>query len=335
MKRAQRSLLIGAAGGLAFALLFSASFLFAFHDPTPHRLPVAVVAPAPVIAKLEAGLAASAPGAFVLRGYPSGPAARTALIHRRVDGALVLGPVRAELLVAEAGGTASAQTLAQAFTAALSATGEHLRVYDVAPLPVGNREGLSVFFLVLSMLLPSLAVGALSSIATRDPMVTAPVQAMVLVAFAVVLGALGATVADALTGALVGHYPAMFAVAALFSLAVAAPTAALARIHTAGTALATLTFVVVGLPATGGPVGLSPFQPAFFRAFNPALPPTAAIPALTNVSYFNGSATSEDLVILAVWAAAGLLVLLLTGAFQRRHRQHLVVAPVSGQGAPA
>ncbi len=133
---------------------------------------------------------------------------------------------------------------------------------------------------------------------------------------AVVIGAATAWIADGATGALPGHYPALAGIAALFSLGVSTRTAALARIAPPGVALAGLTFIVVGVPATGGPVGLAQFLPAFFRFLNPALPASVTIPAMTNVVYFDGHAIGQDLWVLTAWAVGGLLALLAASRFR-------------------
>jgi len=64
MSEPQQRLLVGAIAGLVLAMCFAGSFLAAFHEPSPHRLPVAVVASAPEVRQLEAGLNAHLRGAL-------------------------------------------------------------------------------------------------------------------------------------------------------------------------------------------------------------------------------------------------------------------------------
>lgn len=330
MSQPQQRLLVGAIAGLVLAMCFAGSFLAAFHQPSPHRLPVAVVASAPEVRQLEAGLNAHLRGAFRLEPYGTQAAARAAVADRNVDGAFIVTAHALRLVVASAAGMAPAQALTQAFTK-LTPSGRHsLQVTDMVPLPANNREGLSVFFLVLSVLLPSLVVGAASSLAARE--VPAALQTAVLVAFAVLVGAATVWISDGLTGGLPGHYLALAGTAALLSLAISAPTAALARIAAPGAALAILTFLIVGVPATGGPVGLAQFMPAFFQIFNPALPPSVTVPALTNIAYFHAHAIAPDLLVLAAWAVAGLLAQLTTSRLKTRHRQ--ATASHNGQPSP-
>jgi hypothetical protein len=144
----------------------------------------------------------------------------------------------------------------------------------------------------------------------------------VLAGAAVTIGAATVWVADGLTGALPGHYLALAGVAALLSLAISVPVAGLARVSRPVAALAALVFVILGIPATGGPAGLARFLPAFYRALNPALPPPAALTALTNTAYFNGHAITGDLWVLAAWVAAGIATMLATYKIQRHVVNH-------------
>jgi len=66
-----------------------------------------------------------------------------------------------------AGGTAPEQALTGAFTAVAARSGRHLLVSDVVPARASDSEALSSWFLVLSVLIPSLAAGSASALALR------------------------------------------------------------------------------------------------------------------------------------------------------------------------
>jgi hypothetical protein len=321
MTHANRRLVGIAAGALIFCFSFGWSFLAAFHAPAPHQVPLGVVAPAAEAHQLSAMLDAHVPGGLSLHTYASVAAAREAVVQRAVDGAFIAGahPV---LLVASAGGSATAQFLETTFGSVASAAGLPLRVSDVVPLPASNSAGLALFFLMLSVLIPSIAVGLVSTLAARNS--DARPQAGVLTVGAIAIGAVAAWIVDGITGAVPGHYLALAGICALLSLAVSASSAALARITPPAAALALLSFVVVGIPATGGPAGMAQFMPAFFRDVAPGLPASRALPALTNAAYFGGSETALDLWVLAIWIVAALVVLVLAGS---RHR----IASEAGQ----
>jgi hypothetical protein len=50
--------------GAAFAAIFVALTLSAYHAPSPHHLPVAVAGPAAVTSRVEHAVDSAAPGAF-------------------------------------------------------------------------------------------------------------------------------------------------------------------------------------------------------------------------------------------------------------------------------
>ena len=297
----------------AFAAIFVALTLSAFHAPRPHDLPVGIVGLAVVTSRVEHALDSAAPGAFGWRSYTSEAGARTGIAQREVDGALVASGLNLRLLVAQGGGTGPAQVLTQAFGAAAARSGRHLVVADVVPPLPGDTQALSSWFVVLSVLIPSLAAGSGSALAFRRARPALAVAAPVAVA--VVIGVVSAAVADGIAG--LGNYAAIAGVVALFSLAVAAPTAVLARIWPPLVTVAVLVLIVFGIPVSGGPANLASFGPAFLRVLDPALPLGVAASAVRNVVYFGGHATALRLWVLGTWALAGVAGLILVTALRR------------------
>jgi nucleotide-binding universal stress UspA family protein len=314
------------AGTLAFAALLITLVLSAFHQPQPHGLPVGVVAPVQDARHLQAALSTHLPGAFDLRSYPTAASARTAISHRGIDAAVIAGPGGLRLLTADAGGLAPAQAVTAAFGAVAAKTGQALTVTDVVPPLSRDSEALSPFFLVLGVLFPGLAAGSASALAFRRSgpawAVAAPVMA------AAVAGLAAAGLAVGVTG--LPDYPAIAGIVALFFLAVAAPTAFLARVSPALAPLAVVIFIVFGIPVSGGPSGLAGFGPGFLRALDPALPLGVAASALRNTVYFHGYATAPHLWVLAAWAGGGIAALALVVAMRRRPGRHLAVAGPAG-----
>jgi nucleotide-binding universal stress UspA family protein len=297
----------------AFAAIFVALTFSAFHAPRPHDLPVGIVGPAAVTSRVEHALDSAAPGAFRFRSYHSEAGARTGITQREVDGALVASGRNLRLLVAQGGGTGPAQVLTQASGAVAARSGRHLVVTDVVPPLPGDTQALSSFFVVLGVLIPSLAAGSGSALAFRRARPALAVAAPVAVA--VVIGVVSAAVADGIAG--LGNYAAIAGIVALFSLAVAAPTAVLARIWPPLVTVAVLVFIVFGIPVSGGPANLASFGPAFLRVLDPALPLGVAASTVRNVVYFGGYATALHLWVLAAWALAGVAGLILVTALRR------------------
>jgi len=167
----------------AFVAIFVALTLSAFHKPTPHDLPVGIVGSAAVTRQVEHALDSAAPGAFRFRSYHSEASATTAIAQREVDGALVASGANLRLLVTQAGGTGPEQALSGAFAAVAARSGRPLIVSDVVPPRASDSQALSSWFVVLSVLIPSLAAGSASALAFRRARrawsVAAPVAACV------------------------------------------------------------------------------------------------------------------------------------------------------------
>lgn len=292
---------------VAFGAVFLTVTLTAFHKPTPHAVPVGIVAPAGGTQRLRSALERSAPGGFALRSYPSEAQARTAIADRQVDGAVVAGAHATTLLIARAGGSAPAQFLTTAATGLAAHTGKRLAVVDAVPPPADDSQGLSPYFMILCVLFPSVATGSATAHLFRRRRAIWRIGVPVATAAAVGLAVAG--VADGIAGA--GDYLSIAGIVALFSLAIAAPTAALGRIRLPLIGLAVLTFLVLGIPASGGPSNLSAFVPGSLRALHAVLPLGVATDALRNTVYFHGNDTAGHLWVLGAWAGVGIAALLL------------------------
>jgi nucleotide-binding universal stress UspA family protein len=308
----------------AFTALFVTLVLSAFHAPAPHDVPVGIVASARVTGQVADALDGADQGAFDLHVYGSEAAARAGIAHRQVDGALIAAGSGLHLLVAQAGGTGPTQALTGAFEALAAHSGRPLAVTDVAPPLPRDTEALSPFFVILGVLIPSVAGGSASALLFRRARRAWSIAAPVVVAVAA--GAIAAGIADGVAG--LGHYAAVAGIVALFSLAVAAPTAALGRIFPPLVSAGVLVFIMFGIPASGGPASLGRFGPGFLRVLHPALPLGAGADAVRGAVYFDGYGTAGPLWVLTAWAAAGLVALTLAVLLRRP----VAVAPVAPVG---
>jgi nucleotide-binding universal stress UspA family protein len=312
-----------------FGAIFLSLALSEFHRPSPHGIPVAIVAPATMTGQIEEALGNAVPGGFNLQVFGNEAAAQAAITHNQVDGALIASPDGLRLLVAQAGGTATVTALNTAMTAVATHSGQSLTVTDVVPPTVDDSLALSPFFVMLGILIPSLAAGSASAMVFRRSSPAWGLAAPAVVA--IPLGAVAAGIADGIAG--LGNYAAIAGIVALFSLAVAAPTAALARISPPLTALAVLAFLVLGLPASGGPSNLAAFGPGFLRVLHPALPLGLGASAVRSAVYFDGYGMAGPLWTLGAWAVGGTAALALVIAWRRRSR--VVQVPLEAEAVPA
>jgi hypothetical protein len=293
-------------GATLVSMFIVGSFAGALHQPRPHELPVAVVAPSSTTEHVADALAEHMHGAFRVTGYQSEAAARKAVLTGSEDGALIIGSTQDHLLVAGAQGALTVNAVTTAAQAVATSAGQHVTVTDVRPLPAGNPGGDVQLFLLLALALPSIAFGAALSGALGAKL-RAPTRLGVLAAYAVIVGAGSVLVVNGIVGALVGAPLALLGLAALCAFAIAAACAGAVRLMGLSAApLLALLIVVVGEPAAGGPYG-SAFVTPWYAHLGSALPAGAMLPAVRDVLYFNGNALGGPLLVLSLWAGLGAL----------------------------
>ncbi|MFC6079768.1 hypothetical protein [Sphaerisporangium aureirubrum] len=299
--------IIGAVlGATVLGMLFVASFLGALHAPEPHHVPVAVVGPPEVVSRLDAALTRARPGAFELTGYATPQAARAALLGREVDG--VIDPVAGKLTVASAAGRTAATVLTGVFQGVAKAQGAQLAVEDAVPLPPGDAGGIAGMFYALALVLPGIGLAVLLSQVAPGLGWAGRTGALLLGAVTAGLG--NAWLAGVVLGALPGAFTALTLASTAIVLTIGLIVAGLLRVvGPAGAGLAALLFIPIGLPASGGPLGAN-FVPEWYAMVGRVLPVGPGADLVRDVVHFGGAALTVPLTVLACWALAGLVLLL-------------------------
>jgi len=299
-------------GVLVLELGFIASYVGALHAPTPHAVPVAVVGTPEAASAIESRLAAAGAGdAIRLVTKPSLSAARAAIDDGEAYAVLEPGSASSTLLVADAANPFTATAVTAIFRDAATMSSTKLSVSDIAPLPGGDSEGLSPFYLAVGwtvggyLAATMLALGGGMSAETRR---SAAGRLAGLGVFAVVSGLVGAVIVDFWLGALQHHFLELAGVGALLVVASAFATVALETMFgIVGTAIAIAAFVVVGNPASGGPFA-APLLPHFFGAVGSYLPPGAGTSLIRSVTYFGSHGIDHAIVVLGTFAVVGIVV---------------------------
>src|SRR5689334_25113887 len=208
---------------LVLTLAFAFSYVGAFHDPTPHDVPVAVVGPPSVRAQLDR-----------LPGEPldARQASSRADALSQIDDRDVYGAYDAptnHLFVASAANRATAVALEETFNRAAAAQGRPaVRVTDVKPLPPKDPNGTAIFYAMIAWVfggyIASTLIGLIGSPRSRSRRRAAARIGAVAV-FGIVAGVLSVVLLRTSFDVFSGHVLALCAIAALTIFASGAASA--------------------------------------------------------------------------------------------------------------
>ncbi|AZM52422.1 DUF3533 domain-containing protein [Streptomyces sp. WAC 01529] len=310
-------------GVLALQLLFIASYVGALHDPKPKDVAFAVVAPGPA-AKETADRLEKLPGdPLDTRVLKDEATARHQIMHRDIDGALVVDPrgTTDTLLVASGGGTALSRTLTTLLTEADAAEKRTVKTVDVAAASDKDFNGLSSFYLVVGWCVGGYLCASILAISAGSRAANLPravIRLGTMALYSIVGGLGGAVIIGPILGALPGSVMGLWGLGALVVFGVGAITLALqALTGIMGIGLAVLIIVIGGNPSAGGAFPL-PMLPAFWKAIGPWLPPGAGTWTARSLAYFEGNAITGPLLVLGAWALVGVVVTLVLSARRGR-----------------
>jgi hypothetical protein len=316
--RSTAAALVSALGVTLVSAIFIVCFIGGLHAPGPRSVPVGLVGSPAQAARLGAALSAKAPGAFTISSYPTEAAARNAISRRSVDAALVPGPAVQHLLVATAVSEAETNAIIKVFAAGAARAHVSLIVQDIRPLHAGDLQGLAQTFFVVGLLAPSVVFGNLLISRIGRRLNEYRHLAMIAV-YALIVAAVATAIADAGIRALTGAPWGVYGVGVLLAFAAAVMGAATTRcIGGIGYVVLLLLFVPVGISSSGSTLGPRMIT-RWYADLGRALPPGAAMPAVRNVTYFNGNALVEPLLVLSAWALAGSIALAAAAIATRTH----------------
>src|SRR6476659_8786822 len=288
---------------LVLMLTFAFFYVGAFHEPTPHHVPLAVVGPPTVAAQLN-----RLPGQPLdARQASSRAGALSQINDRKVYGAYEAATNR--LFVASAANRATAVALEQVFDRVAAAQNRPpARVTDVKPLPLKDPNGTAAFYAVIAWVFGGY-IGATLIGLIGSPRSTSrrrgAARIGALAGFGIVAGILSVVMLRASFGVFSGHVVAMSAIAALTIFASGAATAGIqAAAGPVGTGLVILVFVILGNAASGGPFA-RPLLPGLWRTVGGLLPPGASVDLARSALFFDGARIAGPILVLVGWATLG------------------------------
>jgi hypothetical protein len=309
-------------GVLALQLLFIQGYIGAFHHPSPHRIPVAVVTPDPSLTAQTVQRLNALPGRpLSAHAVASAGRAEQQLRDRDVAGALVVDPSGTDtVLTASAAGGAVADAVEAVFAKVEAQQHRHVTTRDVVPAGAQDSRGLSPFYLAVGWVVGGYLVASILAITAggrpANPRRSA-IRLGALALYSVASGIGGALIAGPLLSALPGHFWPMAGYGMLLVFGVGAFTMAIQALSgVIGIGIAVLLFVILGNPSAGGAYQ-SWLIPPFWRAIGPWLPPGAGTSAVRGIVYFAGADVLVPSLVMVGYAVVGALVLLVVSALRR------------------
>ncbi|MFF8291586.1 hypothetical protein ACF068_20470 [Streptomyces sp. NPDC016309] len=287
------------------------AYLGAFHAPHPHDLRVDVVGSGPRAQVLAQTLQDEADGALDVRTVAGRDEAVGALEAQEVFGAYVPG-ARPELLVASAASDTSATVVRKVFTEVAAEQGAPLEVTDVVPVSKGDPTGQGVFFLLVA-----LSIGSYASVAViggAGAVLPLRIRALLAVGTSLVVSVIGAVFAGPLFHLVDEGLGGVWAMAWLYSAGILLIGVGLHTFLKRWTTLGVMVlFVMLNFTSSGG-VFRPELQPGFFASLHAFWNGAGFVEGVRAHVYFGGHGLGRDVLVLALWLLAGLVVLGVAGA---------------------
>ncbi|MFT4041568.1 MAG: hypothetical protein QM673_00245 [Gordonia sp. (in: high G+C Gram-positive bacteria)] len=286
----------------------------------PHHIPVGVVAAEDV----EATLREHAGSAIDFTKYRSADAARAAILHRKVYGAVVIS-TRGEVtnLVATAA-SASVATIVESIGQQVAATtGGHATTIDVRGFPAKDPHGAGL----AAGALPLALGGWISAMVIMLVIHRPGARVVAAVGVAVVGGLAVVAIEQFVVATFDGNY-LLTSLAAM--LGIAATCFAVLGLRELlgglGIGIAAIALILLGNPLSG--LASAPeMLPRPWGAFGQLLPPGATGALLRDVTFFDGHGLRHPIVVLICWLIGGIVLYILGVSRNRRARYPVQHAP--------
>ncbi|WP_328537958.1 ABC transporter permease [Streptomyces sp. NBC_00344] len=286
----------------AAAALFAGSYTYFMANPTPHRIPTAVVGDygSPVGRRFIGGMEQALDASLKLHTYVSAAAARQGVDEQKVFAIVEVAGGRVRLDVSGASGATVAQVIAEAGPKVGRATGVPVRVRDIKPLQPGDPRGLALFYISLAAVIIGF-VGAIQ-LSVHARALNPAERIAFTVAYALLGGFAIAAVVDWGLGALRLPFVQSWMILALTMFTSGMVFTMFntligrwAMIPTWGL------MVLLGNPSSGGAVSW-PLLPSTLGHIGQWLPPGASVNAQHTAMYFGGHQHLFPYLVLGTWA---------------------------------
>lgn len=282
-----------------FAVVLPVTFETAFHQPTPHNIPIAVAGRPAQVRLVTGELERVRAGGFDVRRTPSAAVAISAVLDRTAAAAYIAGST-GTVYVARAASAIRASYLQGVLTRIAAATGKRPpRVVDLVPLASGDG-GTGIFFFVF----PLMMAGLITAIVLQQ-LPTWGISRRVIVVAAV--GAIGALAAylTAVELHVLPSKPLLLAYAFLLTQIYGQTMVGAAPLLKQWFFPVSLTTALIfSVPSSGGTV-TPDLLPGLFRDLSHALPLAQGVTVTRSIAYFHSTGIAQATVLLGLWAVIG------------------------------
>ncbi|QWS32250.1 ABC transporter permease [Curtobacterium aetherium] len=304
---------------LFFIVGFCLCYVFAFHAPHPHDVPVALIGSDPT---LVAAVQQALPGEFVFHSYDSLVAAKRDVLAGSM--AVAYDPSTNEFWKASAHQFQVASLVPATLTAVLTGLGvASPKVTELAPLPAWDEYGTVPMYVMLAWCIGGYMVAMFIGI-MGGPL-RHRTRMAVIVTGGLVISLITNTLAGPVVGAIHGHFVPLVLIAWGWIVAIGLAVNGLSYfVGRFIAAPAMICFVFLSMPSSGGAYPKW-FMPEPFAWLNNVVVGSSMVDMIKHQVYGVGPGPARGLLTMACYALAGLVLMYFGKKWWERRRIRAIV----------
>ncbi|MGW5519472.1 ABC transporter permease [Nocardia africana] len=303
---------------LLMCLGMGLAYLGAFHQPEPNHVQVAIVGDSPQVKVMAQTLKDRAGDALDVVTLADRADAVDRLQHRELAGAFVPEAQSPELLVAKANSDTTAMAVETVFGTVTAQQNLPLRTIDIAPTASGDPTGQGLFFVLVALSIG--AYGSVAAISVAGAGTRMAVRALTAVATSLVVSVIGIVLAGPVFHVVDHDYASIWAMGWLYAAGILFIGIGLHPFLKRWTTLAMMVLFVMLNFTTSGGIYRPELQNGFFGALHSFWNGAGFVEGARSLLYFDGNGgLGGRIASLALWFAAGVVLVLVGGAYERRH----------------
>ncbi|WP_423923613.1 ABC transporter permease [Frigoribacterium sp. 2-23] len=303
---------------LFFIVGFCLCYIAAFHSPHPHDVPVAVVGQS---SQLQSQLDSAVPGVLDLTSYRTADEAKEAVVTGHM--AVAYDPADRTIYKASAHQYQVAALIPAMLQPVLQAEGVTPTITDLAPLPAHDEYGTVSMYLMLSWCIGGYMVAMFIGL------MGAPLRHRTRMAVIVVGAALISLITNVLAGPVIGavdgHFGTLFVIAWAWIVSIGLAVNGISYFAGRFVALpAMIIFVFLSMPGSGAAYPAW-FMPQPFAWLNNVVVGSGITEMLKRVLYGVGPGYGRGLTMMACYAAAGIVLMIVGKRWWENRRIRRIV----------